>query len=183
MKQFENWMIPIKTQLSGFSWKVRTWAMFPYGRGQKWPLWMLKCSPAYVASLIYTSCFWVWEPSKAWGSFLLKWSVPSLLNFQYPSLRILSRWKLTLWEKTNHLITFCKDVCVWEIYKGAQLEAHKIHLDLLSLKDVFLFSVGLRTRVNKMRYNRGICELLDLLRYEYTNSNTYIQSQLGNARW
>lgn len=61
-------------------------------------------------------------------------------------------------------------------------EAHKIHLDLLSLKDVFLFSVGIRTRVSKMKYNREICELLDLLRYGYTNSNAYVQSQLRNAK-
>ena len=62
------------------------------------------------------------------------------------------------------------------------IEAHKIHLDLLSLKDVFLLSVEVSTRVNKMKYNREIGELLNSLTYEYTNSNTYLQSQLRNAR-
>lgn len=44
-----------------------------------------------------------------------------------------------------------------------QTEAHKIILE-----DIFLLSVGIRTRDNKRKYNREINEVLDLLMYEYT---------------
>lgn len=58
-----------------------------------------------------------------------------------------------------------------------QTEAHKIILE-----DIFLLSVGIRTRDNKRKYNREINEVLDLLMYEYTKENTYIQNQLGNSK-